>query len=39
MFEGLFKIDKSMGESRVSQVLGCILLVGIIIFGLVYKLN
>jgi len=36
MFEGLFKIDKSMGESRAAQVLGGILLIGIIIFAVLY---
>jgi hypothetical protein len=39
MFEGFLKIDKSMCESRFAQILGFILLVGIIIFGVVYKLN
>lgn len=31
-FKGLFKIDKSMGESRFAQVCGAILLVAIIGF-------
>ncbi len=39
MFEDFFKIDKSMGESRFDQILGVIVLVGIVIFAVVYKLN
>jgi hypothetical protein len=34
MFEDFFKIDKSMGESRLAQVCGGILLIEIIIFCL-----
>ena len=31
-----FKIDKKMGESRVSQIAGAVLLVAVFVFGLLY---
>jgi hypothetical protein len=39
MFEWFFKADKSMGESVFARILGVILLVGIVIFAVVYKTN
>ena len=36
MLENIFKIDKSMGEARVWQVVGVILLIAIVIFSILY---
>ena len=36
-FRDFFRIDKSMRESRTTQVIGAILLVALIIFGILYK--
>jgi len=42
MFEGddynFWKIDKSMGESRLAQVLGVVILVGMFVSSLFYFL-
>ena len=35
---GFRKIDKSMGESRVSQVAGGVLFIAIFVFGVLYKM-
>jgi len=36
MFNGLFKIDRSMGERRRWQILGAILFIGVIVFMFLY---
>jgi len=36
MFDGFFKIDRSMGESRLAQFTGGLLLISIIVDGIIY---
>jgi uncharacterized membrane protein YhdT len=33
----IVKIDKSMGESRWSQILGVVILIGIVVFAYLFK--